>query len=153
MDVNALVPFLDAVKYTLEQFGIMDIKKGALTKKPSLFTENGVGSIIGITGRLNGNVAYAMSIETAKKLVSTMMMGMPVDAIDEMGKSAIGELSNMITGHASMELSQKGYEVNITPPDVRVQEGGIRGINIIETIAVNLETSVGIVEVNIALNN
>lgn len=151
MDVNALVPFLDAVKFTLEQFGIMDIQKGALTKKPSFFTENGVGSIIGITGRFNGNVAYSMSIDTAKKIVSTMMMGMPVDTIDEMGRSAIGELSNMITGHASMELSQKGYEVNITPPDVRVQQDGLGDINKNETIAVNLETSLGIVEVNLAL--
>lgn len=153
MDVNTLVPFLDAVKYTLEQFGIMDIKKGALTKKPSLFTDNGVGSIVGITGRLNGNIAYSMSLDTAKRLVSAMMMGMPVETIDEMGKSAIGELSNMITGHASVELSQKGYEVNITPPDVRVEEGGIRTANIFETIAVNLETSLGVVEVNIALQS
>lgn len=151
MDVNSLVPFLNAVKYTLEQFGVIDIKKGEIVKKEVLFTNNNVGSVIAVTGRLSGNVAYAMSMNTAKNLVSTMMMGMPVETIDDMGKSAIGELSNMITGHASMELSQNGYEVNITPPDVKVHEDSIGHINKNETIAVNLETSVGVIEVNIAL--
>jgi chemotaxis protein CheX len=149
MDAKCITPFLDGVKYTLEQFGVIDIKRGSIEKKDTLKLGFKISSIIGIKGVINGNVAYSMTEDTAKKAISAMMMGMPVDSIDEIGKSAIGELSNMITGHASMGLAENGYNVNITPPAISMESNSI--ISHLETIAIILETSIGKIEVNIGL--
>jgi chemotaxis protein CheX len=47
-----------------------------------------------------------------------MMMGMPVDTIDEIAISAIGEFTNMVTGNASITLSNNNLSVDTTPPSV-----------------------------------
>lgn len=151
MDVKTITPFLEGVQHTLLQFGLSDIKRGGIQKKASMAVGGEVSAIIGIVGNVKGNVAYSMSENTAKNLVSTMMMGMPVAVFDEMAESAIGELSNMITGHASLLLSEAGYNVNITPPMIMVGHGKI--LSFIETISVILETPVGEVEINIGLEH
>jgi chemotaxis protein CheX len=151
MDVKCVVPFLDAVKYTLEQFGIGDIRRGNIEKKRSLNIGVGINSIIGVVGGIKGNIAYSMSEQTAKNIISTMMMGMPVETIDEIGKSAIGELSNMITGHASVALADNGYIINITPPVIMINGSGDSIVSFIETIAIDLETSLGMIQVNIGI--
>ena len=45
-----------------------------------------------------------------------MMMGMPVTEIDDMAKSALSELGNMIMGNAATLLSNKNFRIDITPP-------------------------------------
>lgn len=151
MDVKCVIPFLEAVKFTLEQFGIGDVKRGGIKKKAALEISTGINSVIGIVGNIRGNVAYSMSENTAKNIVSAMMMGMPVTEIDDIGKSAIGELSNMITGHASVALSDNGYKINITPPLIMVNDCNSSIVSYIETIAVEMETSAGKIEVNIGI--
>jgi chemotaxis protein CheX len=46
----------------------------------------------------------------------SQMMGRPVDTIDDMAKSAVCELVNMIVSHASTSLNQTGFAVKINPP-------------------------------------
>jgi chemotaxis protein CheX len=151
MDVKCVAPFLDAVRYTLEQFGVADIKRGNIEKKKALNIGKGINSIVGIVGGIKGNIAYSMSEQTAKNIISAMMMGMPVDTIDDIGKSAIGELSNMITGHASVALYDNGYNINITPPVIMINVSGDSIVSFVETIVVDLETSLGKIQVNIGL--
>jgi chemotaxis protein CheX len=151
MDVKCVTPFLEAVKYTLEQFGVKDIRRGSIQKKEALSVGKGISSVIGIVGGIKGNVAYSMAEDTAKNIISAMMMGMPVETIDDIGKSAIGELSNMITGHASVALADNGYIINITPPVIMLNEGAGNVISFIETLEVDLETSLGRVQVNIGI--
>jgi len=47
-----------------------------------------------------------------------MMGGYAITEIDEMGKSAISELGNMISGNASTMLYNQGVHVDITPPRI-----------------------------------
>ncbi len=80
------------------------------------FTTDDVTAVIGVSGRLEGNVLYGFSQETAYAVMS-LMLGEPVnDLNNEMGLSAIGEIANMITGNAATRLSQVGYPCNISPP-------------------------------------
>ncbi|HYF76242.1 MAG TPA: chemotaxis protein CheX [Symbiobacteriaceae bacterium] len=73
--------------------------------------------MIGITGGVKGLMALSMSTETAGAIAG-FMMGGPAAQLDEMGKSAVAELGNMIAGLATVELEQEGYPSNITPPSV-----------------------------------
>ena len=61
-------------------------------------------------------------MEGAKKIASTMMMGMPVDELDEMAKSALSELSNMLTANASINFSNDGINVDISVPTMMFGE-------------------------------
>ena len=47
-----------------------------------------------------------------------MMGGYAISEIDEMVRSAISELGNMISGNASTMLYNQGVRVDITPPKV-----------------------------------
>ena len=60
---------------------------------------------IGVSGRLEGNVLYGFSGESAQSIVG-VMLGEPVSTVnDELALSAIGEIGNMITGNAAARLA------------------------------------------------
>ncbi|MDF2879121.1 MAG: inhibitor of methylation [Clostridia bacterium] len=148
MDVKYINPFLTAFTNTLEQLSITEIKRGGMKKKVKLYVDLDVSTIIGIKGGVQGNIALSMSQDTAKKLASAMMMGMPVSAVDDMVKSAIGELSSMITGTASTMLSSSGILFQMSPPTVLLSPSDI---NALETLAIDFETPLGKIELNIGL--
>jgi chemotaxis protein CheX len=151
MDVKHINPFLESAKSVLEQLGVCDIKISGVNKKEKMFIDMEITSLIGIVGDIRGNVAYSMSEESAKKIISIMMMGMPVENIDEIGRSAIGELTNMITGNASTLLSNHGYSTDITPPSTVFGTDMYFIISTVETITVNMDTAIGTIEVNLGL--
>jgi len=49
-------------------------------------------------------------------------MGMPVAELDEMAKSAISELTNMVLGNTATLFSQNGVSIDITPPSLLMGE-------------------------------
>lgn len=151
MDVKYILPFLDGLINILEQFGMTDIKRSGLYKKDYMAVDKDVTAIIGIVGELRGNVAYSMSQDTAKQIVSAMMMGMPVEDMNEIARSAVGELSNMVTGNASTLLSGNDINVDITPPSIVFGSGIYFIISSVDTITIDLETPAGSIEVNIGL--
>ncbi len=146
MEVEYINPFLDAFTKTLEQLGIMDIKKGNMTKKSKFYVDSDVSAVISLKNDIQGNMALSMPENTAKKLASTMMMGMSISTIDDMAKSAIGELSSMIAGTASTMLTSAGVALLISPPDILL---GPSEISSQETLSINFETSSGPIEFNI----
>lgn len=71
---------------------------------------------IGITGEMKGQVLITMTLDRAKEIASKMMCGMEVNEMDEMARSALGELCNMIMGNAATLFSTDGVLIDITPP-------------------------------------
>jgi chemotaxis protein CheX len=76
---------------------------------------------------------------------------MPVDELGSIGRSAIAELSNMITGTASALLSNFCDVVDITPPSIIFGKEIYFIISSVQTISVLMETIYGNIEVNIGL--
>lgn len=69
-----------------------------------------------IIGDLQGVVIYSMTLPTACSIASKMMMGFPVEQIDEMSQSALCELSNMISGNVATCFSGAKKIIDIKPP-------------------------------------
>lgn len=90
---------------------------GTTLKENSLSTKS-VVIILGITEDLRGNVAMNIDIEGAKKVASQMMGGMPVAEFDDIAKSAVSELGNMVMGRVCTEFASQGIRVDITPPSL-----------------------------------
>ncbi|MFY9176887.1 MAG: chemotaxis protein CheX [Caldicoprobacterales bacterium] len=151
MDVKYILPFLESIKSVLEQFGVDQVKRGQLAKNHIMHVNNDITAVVGVVGQVRGNIAYSMSEDTAQRIVSAMMMGMPVIELDEMGRSAIGEFANMVTGNASILLSNSGLEVDVTPPSIIFGRNVFFIISTVDTIKIDMETSLGRIEVNIGL--
>ena len=62
------------------------------------------------------DVLAELFVDVAKDVASRMMMGMPVAEIDDMAKSALSELGNMIMGNAATLLANNDLKIDITPP-------------------------------------
>lgn len=96
--------------------------------KPSLFiqpyTQHSIGVLIGMTGDVKGRVIIDGNEEIFGK-IGEGMFGMFLEG--EMLESFAGELGNMITGNLSALISQKGFEVDITPPTVLVGQTKVYG--------------------------
>ncbi len=107
--------------------------------------------LVGVLGDLQGQVICGMSMQTAKNITSQMLMTQ-VEEIDEMGKSALCELKNIIVGTASTNLSLTGYKCDITPPLFLM--GGIVPDflkHIHTALAIPIRTPFGEIEINLAL--
>lgn len=120
MDAKLVNPFIDAISSVLPMIGLPAPSRKGMGLKAVMAESRGVCVIVGFTKQLRGNVVYNMSEETAKFIASTMMMGMPIAAFDEMAQSAICEMSNMLTANAATGLTGLGYEVDISTPSLTV---------------------------------
>lgn len=86
-------------------------------KKIGFSTKNTV-IMLGITGQLRGNVAINIDRLGAMKIASLMMGGRPVETFDDISKSAVSELGNMIMGRVATAFSGQNIIIDITPPSI-----------------------------------
>lgn len=149
MKAEHMEPFVSAA-FSVMQMLTGDVPtRGSLSLRTTTFTSEQVTIMAGVNGDVEGIAMYGMSKETAKQIAGAMI-GAEVPQLDEMAMSAISELGNMITGNATTLISQKGYDVDITPPSV------IRGEQVevstrVPAIVVPMNTQFGKVEINVAL--
>jgi chemotaxis protein CheX len=118
MDAKLINPFIASIKNVMPQMGFANVEKGKLSVKKSEVVSPGVLIIVGIVGDVKGNAVYGMDVDSAKKIASTMMMGMQIDELDEMAQSALSELANMLTANAATEFANMGVAINISTPTV-----------------------------------
>ncbi|MGI4788840.1 MAG: chemotaxis protein CheX [Janthinobacterium lividum] len=123
MKVEYINPFVLASFSVLESlFGKVPIK-GELAMQPATFTSQQCNVVCGVTGEVQGQVIYGMSLPTADKIASSML-GQTIKTFDQLAASAIGEMGNMISGNAMQHLSEAGWICDITPPTI------MRGSNV-----------------------
>lgn len=115
-----LNPFLMSAKQVLQQVCQVDIQFGPISKDDFYVSGEPLFIMLGITGEITGQVCVVMGMETAKDVASRMMMGMPVNELDDMAKSALSELGNMMMGNAATLLSNSNVLIDITPPTLLV---------------------------------
>lgn len=107
--------------------------------------------LVGVLGDLQGQVICGMAEETARKIIR-QMLGVESETIDEMGKSAICELKNIIIGTASTNLSLVGYRCTITPP-LLLTRGEVPDFlrHIHTALAIPITMEFGRIDINLAL--
>lgn len=115
MRVEHINPFIQGTESVLKTVCGAETKLGKIYKKSEIAP--GTYSVsIEIVGELRGFVYYSMDNATACAIASKMLMGMPVAALDDMSKSALCELSNMISGNVATIFSGMSLAVDIKPP-------------------------------------
>ena len=108
-------PFIMSAVAILNQVCQLNVKMGKPYIKQANYEEETVTINIGITGEIKGQTIMAFPKAVACFVASRMMM-MPVTELDDISKSAISELGNMIMGNAATIFSTKQIGIDITPP-------------------------------------
>ncbi len=150
MDVNHINPFIESFANVMPQIGFNKTSIGKLNAKGRELIYSGVIIIVGIVGEIKGNVVYYVDLESAKKIASTMMMGMEVNEFDEMSQSALSELTNMLTANAATNFYNLGITIDISTPTLFHGENISVKMSSNQVLCVQLFTDENSVEINIA---
>jgi chemotaxis protein CheX len=142
MDVMYINPFIEASNNVLSQFGI-SLTPGKIHLKTTPALSGKVCVIIGVTGNLKGQVFFNLEVDVALKIASYMMGGVEVKEFDELSKSAISELINMVLGNSATLFYNKGLNIDITPPSLIIGEKMTVSSSKGQVICVPLVLSIG----------
>ena len=114
------------------------------------YTTDDVTAIIGISGKLEGNVLYGFSTDLVAQIVKRMI-GEDFDTRDPIALSALGEIANVITGNAATQLAASGYNCDISPPVILEPVGATLTAGVPKQIQVTFESEMGLLRVRIGL--
>ncbi len=118
MKAEYLNPFIEASINIIKQTTGLYPRLGEIFIRSEPYTQEDLIVLIGLTGQISGSAVITFKKEVACKIASAMMMGIPVNELDEIAKSAIGELCNMVLGNTATIFSTKGINIDITPPTI-----------------------------------
>lgn len=153
MDVKHINPFIESFSTVMPEIGFGSVRVGDLIAKGEELSSSGVIVIVGIVGAVRGNVVYSLSLDAAKQIAETMMMGEPVEEFDENAKSAISELTNMLTAHAATAFSNMEIIIDISTPTMLEGENVSIKMNSGKVICIQLFADDIPIEVNISFES
>ena len=94
--VEHINPFLISASQILSQVCGIQTKVGPVSKDSMGIDGEPLFIMLGVTGEMTGQVCLVFDFEVAKDIASRMMMGMPVDVLDDMAKSALISLNHQV---------------------------------------------------------
>jgi len=138
MNVEYINPFIEASQSVLMMMTGNKPELGQVYVRKKPFGSDNIAVFVGLTGRIRGQVIISLSKNTALSVASAMMGGMPVTELDEISKSAIAELANMIMGNTATILASRGIGIEITPPSLLIGDNLLISPSNMRTVCVPL---------------
>ncbi|MCX7774459.1 MAG: chemotaxis protein CheX [Clostridia bacterium] len=152
MNVEYINPFIEASQSVLMMMTGNKPNLGQVYLRKSPFQSDNVAVIVGLTGKIRGQVVISLSTQSALSVASAMMGGMTVTELDDISKSAISELGNMIMGNTATLLASRGIGIEITPPSLLMGEKMMIAPANMKTICVPMELVNGsLMEIDVSL--
>jgi chemotaxis protein CheX len=152
MNVKYMNPFVEAATEGLQAECQVTVTRGSLSLHKSAITANDVTVLISLIGQIQGVVLYGLSTSTGMALVSRVL-GQEFSEFDSLAQSGVAELGNVITGRATVKLSQTGISANISPPTLILGKGLTISTLDFARVLVPLATDSGEVIVHLALRD
>jgi chemotaxis protein CheX len=150
VNVKFLNPFIDAASEILKAEVNLNSKHGNLTLQKSAMTADDITVLLSLVGQVQGVVLYSMSEKTAISIVSRILE-QEIPEFDNLAQSGIAELGNVITGRATVKLSESGFTANISPPTLIRGKGVEISTLDFSRIVVPLMTEIGDIVVHLAI--
>ncbi|HWR44839.1 chemotaxis protein CheX [Sporomusa sp.] len=151
MKAEYVNPFFQALKEVFKLMLDLEITKNTLNAKKDLVSENEVTVAIKLTGDISGSVLFSFPESTTLEIVK-IMSGMELHKLDSFVTSALGEVSNIISGNAVTYLSQANYHCDILPPQIVIRESSSSALGTEQTLTIPLHTSIGGMRLNFAID-
>lgn len=153
IDVKMLNPFFGSAYDVIKEMAGDGVVRGELKlHKQKDFPSKGFAVIIGVTGSLEGRVIIDMEKHVAIEFAEVMNMER-IGEFNELVKSSMGEVGNMISGRAISKLQDAGFDCRISPPTLFEGEKMSISTPILPTIIVPIKLPFGIIEINLAFQN
>ena len=149
MKADVMQAFMGAARDVLSQEMGEPVEPQKMTLQGRPYETKDVTVLIGLAQDLEGAVILSMEMETALQYVAHIM-GEPVEELDELAQSGIGELANVIAGRAGAHLGEKGYQTVISPPTIIIGRGTVLSTLSLQRLVVPVQTPLGIVELQLA---
>jgi chemotaxis protein CheX len=121
-NVKFMNPFVEAATEVIKAEVGSEVRRGTLSLQKTAVTSDDITVLISLVGQVNGVVLYGMSIETGLAMVSRIT-GQDFSDFDNLAQSGVAEMGNVITGRATIKLSEAGYNSNISPPTLITGRG------------------------------
>lgn len=153
MNAEHINPFISVACDMLKQVCNISATRGQLYIKKSTFSADRVVILVGLAGQLKGQVFLSMDEKVACQIASAMMCGMPVPQLDDMSKSAISELGNMILGNVATTFANNGITMDITTPTLMVGNDILISTKANQTVCIPLEFDGGKLEIDVAIED
>ena len=150
MNVKYLIPFIEAAFEVLQAEAGVKMDRGQLSLAKGPYTTDDVTVAISLVGDIFGTVFYSLDLYTALHLVSGIL-GEKFHELDVLAQSGIAELGNVITGRASVKLSQTGFESTISPPTLMIGKGAMISTLELPRLIVPLSGEPGAMVIHLAL--
>ena len=150
MDAKLVNPIIEAFMEVMPQMGFPIPRRLRVYLQDRNVISNGVTLTVGFTKQMQGKVIYNMTADTARYIASTMMLGVPVTKFGELAQSALREMSNMLTARAATHFAELGIEVDITTPELVINED--QTIKISDANYLTVEMELGGRRIDIALS-
>ncbi|XER05159.1 hypothetical protein SRRS_06400 [Sporomusa rhizae] len=106
---------------------------------------------INVKGDVTGSILFQFPQDTTLNIVQ-IMSGMEIKELDSFVTSAMGEISNIISGNAASYLSKLNYHCDIMPPQIAVADAAIASHFSQETLSIPLHTNIGDMNIHISLD-
>ncbi len=152
MRIDYINPFVEATYDILTEVLDDEVTKEKLALKETTQPMRGVATFVGLAGSVKGRVLIDMSKETAIN-ISNVMNGIDEKKteIDELTRSTISELVNMMVGRAITKLHDLGFSFLMSTP-ILLSGSNMEMSNLsIEAFVVPIKTPHGEIEVNVAI--
>ncbi len=151
MNAEFVNPFLESANLVFKDLLGLTLLRGKTTIKTNPIPERDIAILIGVNGKVGGQVIYSMNIETVYKIVRKLMPGIEHAAIKDEYRDILGELANMITGNALNIFLTNNTDLDVTVPMVADARSGELQFKDQQTLGLNMYSRFGMLEVNIAL--
>lgn len=109
-------------------------------------------AMVTLIGDIKVNMFYSMDIKIAESIIA-IMMGASEYTMDTIGRSAIAELANMITGAVCTALSTDFESLDITTPTVLTGQAVNCTIHSVSSNHMKFETQLGLINIDLAFES
>jgi chemotaxis protein CheX len=117
MDVKIINPFIEGAIHVLNTVASTAVTAGKPYIKNDRTAKGDVSGVIGLTGEARGTVSVSFTDVCILDVVSKMF-GEEIKILNEEIGDAVGEISNMISGHARRKLEEMGKSLKAAIPTV-----------------------------------
>ena len=151
VDAEIISPFLESAALVFRRVLGLQLIRGKTTIRGRPDPGRELAIVVGVRGKIQGQVIYALNLETAYKIAHKLLpKSTPMEVRTEY-KDVIGELANMITGNALNMLTERKAELDLTVPVVLAADSPDLKLPERTTLSLNLYSRLGLLEVNLAL--
>ena len=116
MNVEFVNPFLNAILNVLSTMAMIEAEAGKPYVKANKTALGDVSGMIGMAGdKVKGSFAITFT-EKCILHIASQMLGEEISTVDDTVRDLVGEITNMVSGGAKRELSEKGYKFEMAIP-------------------------------------